>query len=68
MKNEDGVDMKVSAPLGTGNFFGELALMYNTKRAASIKVCISRLIESATVVNNVLKSCTGEHGLSVMED
>jgi hypothetical protein len=37
VKNAEGVDMKVGAPLGTASCFGELALMYNTPRAASIK-------------------------------
>jgi CRP-like cAMP-binding protein len=37
VKNSEGVDMKVGAPLGTASSFGELALMYNTPRAASIK-------------------------------
>lgn len=37
VKGKDGVDQKVGNTLGPGQSFGELALMYNTPRAASIK-------------------------------
>jgi len=37
VKNQDGVPTKVGKSLGSGSSFGELALMYNTPRAASIK-------------------------------
>jgi len=37
VKNSDGVPTKVGNSLGGGSSFGELALMYNTPRAASIK-------------------------------
>ena len=37
VKNLEGVRVPVGSPLGTGSHFGELALMYNTPRAASIK-------------------------------
>ena len=37
VKSPDGIDQKVGGNLGAGKAFGELALMYNTPRAASIK-------------------------------
>ena len=37
VKGKDGIDQKVGNTLGPGQSFGELALMYNTPRAASIK-------------------------------
>jgi CRP-like cAMP-binding protein len=37
VKNASGEPQKVGNTLGKGNAFGELALMYNTPRAASIK-------------------------------
>ncbi|KAJ1439703.1 kinase-like domain-containing protein [Ochromonadaceae sp. CCMP2298] len=37
VKNKDGKEAKVGNSLGPGACFGELALMYNTPRAASIK-------------------------------
>ena len=36
VKNSAGEDAKIGSPLGTGSHFGELALMYNTPRAASV--------------------------------
>ena len=39
VKNTSGEESKVGSALGPGNAFGELALMYNTPRAASIKAC-----------------------------
>lgn len=37
VKGKDGENNKVGTSLTAGNSFGELALMYNTPRAASIK-------------------------------
>lgn len=37
VRGKDGHEARVGAPLGPGASFGELALMYNTPRAASIK-------------------------------
>jgi CRP-like cAMP-binding protein len=37
VKNQEGKESKVGSTLGPGSCFGELALMYNTPRAASIK-------------------------------
>mmetsp|Transcript_26630 Transcript_26630/g.44501 ORF Transcript_26630/g.44501 Transcript_26630/m.44501 type:complete len:693 (-) Transcript_26630:350-2428(-) len=37
VKHKDGKETKVGSTLGPGSCFGELALMYNTPRAASIK-------------------------------
>ena len=37
VKSKEGESTKVNSPLGPGSCFGELALMYNTPRAASIK-------------------------------
>ena len=39
VKGKDGENSKVGSTLGPGACFGELALMYNTPRAASIKSC-----------------------------
>ncbi len=37
VKNASGENQKVGTPLASGSSFGELALMYNTPRAASVK-------------------------------
>lgn len=37
VKNSSGENQKVGSPLASGSSFGELALMYNTPRAASVK-------------------------------
>lgn len=37
VKSKEGIESKVGSTLGPGSSFGELALMYNTPRAASIK-------------------------------
>ena len=37
VKNANGENSKVGSPLASGSSFGELALMYNTPRAASVK-------------------------------
>ena len=51
VKNKSGEETRVGSTLGPGSFFGELALMYNTPRAASIKStsdCVLWEIDRAT--------------------
>jgi serine/threonine protein kinase/CRP-like cAMP-binding protein len=51
VKTPQGGETRVGAPLGPGAFFGELALMYNTVRAASIKTttdCVIWRIDRST--------------------
>ncbi len=51
VRNASGVETKVGTPLGPGSYFGELALMYNTPRAASIKAtanCVIWAIDRAS--------------------
>ncbi len=51
VKNASGVEARVGSPLGPGSYFGELALMYNTPRAASIKAssdCVIWAIDRAS--------------------
>ena len=44
VKTASGSENKVGPTLGTGKSFGELALMYNTPRAASIKTVDESLL------------------------
>jgi CRP-like cAMP-binding protein len=51
VRNASGVEARVGNPLQPGSHFGELALMYNTPRAASIKAnsdCVVWFIDRAT--------------------
>jgi cAMP-dependent protein kinase regulator len=51
VRNANGVEAKVGNPLTPGTYFGELALMYNTPRAASIKAstdCVVWFIDRDT--------------------
>ena len=44
VKNAQGQDQRVGNTLGNGQSFGELALMYNTPRAASIKAATGAVV------------------------
>jgi len=57
-KNKGGVEVEVSEKLGAGNFFGELALLNDDKRQASVKAT-SATLECLTVDRKTFKRMLG---------
>mmetsp|Transcript_3362 Transcript_3362/g.7012 ORF Transcript_3362/g.7012 Transcript_3362/m.7012 type:complete len:332 (-) Transcript_3362:148-1143(-) len=57
-KNKGGVEVEVSPQLGAGNFFGELALLNDDKRQASVKATTPE-VECLTIDRKTFKRMLG---------
>ena len=57
-KNKAGTEVEVSPQLGAGNFFGELALLNDDKRQASVKATTAE-VECLTIDRKTFKRMLG---------